>query len=112
MWCLGLTTRAGTVVVSCTTGKYHDIALATGQYHRYCPGGSFDLRHRWDTSIDVQIRRFDSLIFLRYDYFCSELVKIHPKTVRNCMASLLAIYGDRRSKPKVEKGFFLYANSC
>ena len=49
MWCLGLTTRAGTVVVSCTTGKYHDIALATGQYHRYCPGGSFDLRHRWDT---------------------------------------------------------------
>ena len=50
MWCLGLTTRAGTVVVSCTTGKYHDIALATGQYHIYCPGGSFDLRHRWDTS--------------------------------------------------------------
>ena len=50
MWCLGLTTRAGTVVVSCTTGKYHDIALATGQYHRYCPGGSFDLRHRWDTN--------------------------------------------------------------
>ena len=33
MWCLGLT---GTVVVSCTTaGKYHDIALATGQYHIY-----------------------------------------------------------------------------
>ena len=28
MWRLGLTTRAGTVVVSCTTGKYHDIALA------------------------------------------------------------------------------------
>ena len=28
VWCLGLTTRAGTVVVNCTTGKYHDIALA------------------------------------------------------------------------------------
>ena len=37
------------VVISATTGQYHDIALATGQYRIYCPGGSFDLRHRWAT---------------------------------------------------------------
>ena len=43
--------RARLVVVSCTTGQYLDIALPTGQYRIYFPGGSFDLRHRWDTSI-------------------------------------------------------------
>ena len=37
------------VVISATTGQYHDIALATGQYRICCPGGSFDLRHRWAT---------------------------------------------------------------
>ena len=36
------------IVVTCTTGQY-DIALATGQYPVYCPGCSFDLRHKWDT---------------------------------------------------------------
>ena len=41
------------VVVSCTTGQFHDIALSTGQYCIYCPGGTFDQRHRWDTMSDV-----------------------------------------------------------
>ena len=38
------------VVVSCTTG----------QYHIYCHGGAFDLRHRWDTSMHAYCR----IIFL------------------------------------------------
>ena len=38
-------------IVSCTTEKCHDIALDTGQYHIYCPGSTFDLRHRWDTRV-------------------------------------------------------------
>ena len=72
MWCLGLTTRAGTVVVSCTTGKYHDIALATGHYHRYCPGGSFDLRHRWDT-ISIMIY-LANVPFLSFDGISGDLL--------------------------------------
>ena len=39
------------------TGQYHDIALATGQYHIYCPGGTFDLCYMWDTKFIV-IREF------------------------------------------------------
>ena len=34
------------VVVSYTTGQYLDIVLTTVQCGIYCPGGSFDLRHR------------------------------------------------------------------
>ena len=37
------------VVISATTGQYHDIALATGQYHIYTHARRFDLRHRWAT---------------------------------------------------------------
>ena len=37
-----MTTRAGAY----TIGQYLDIALTTVQYGIYCPGGSFDLRHR------------------------------------------------------------------
>ena len=43
------------VVVSCTIGHYHNIALATGQYPVYCSGISFDLHHRWDTIIVIVI---------------------------------------------------------
>ena len=28
------------------------IALTTVQYGIYCPGGNFDLRHRWATSVN------------------------------------------------------------
>ena len=41
------------VVVSCTTGQYIYISLTTKPqcvYGIYCPGGSFDLRHRWATN--------------------------------------------------------------
>jgi len=34
-----------------TTGKYHDIALATGKYHIYPSWRYFDLRHKWATII-------------------------------------------------------------
>ena len=47
---LSLTTGQVPVVVSYTTGQYHNIALATRQYYIYCPRGNFDLRHRWATS--------------------------------------------------------------
>ena len=39
VWCLSLTTGPGT----CSSQLYHR------QYPVYCSGGSFDLRHRWDT---------------------------------------------------------------
>ena len=29
------------------------IALTTVQYGIYCPGGSFDLRHRWATMVNI-----------------------------------------------------------
>ena len=51
------------VVASCTTGQYHDIALAIEQYHIYCPGGTFDLCHRWDTNIDDLLSVQVSLIY-------------------------------------------------
>ena len=35
------------VVISATTGQYHDIALATGQYRIYTHARRFDLRHRY-----------------------------------------------------------------
>ena len=41
------------VVISATTGQYHDIALATGQYRIYTHARRFDLRHRLATNIGV-----------------------------------------------------------
>ena len=39
-----------------TTGQYHDIiALATGQYHIYCSGGTFDLCHRDTKSLYMTV---------------------------------------------------------
>ena len=35
------------------TGKFHDIALTTGHYHRYTHRRCFDLRHRWATIIII-----------------------------------------------------------
>ena len=86
MWCLGLTTRAGTVVVSCTTGKYHDIALATEQYHRYCPGGSFDLRHRWDTIIIAAHEELSGKITLLYvqNMLCLSRHVVHGSVCITC----------------------------
>ena len=43
------------VVINATTGLYIYIALTTVQYGIYCPGGSFDLRHRWATITSIDI---------------------------------------------------------
>ena len=45
------------VVVSYTIGQYLDIALTTVQYGIYCPGGSFDLPHRFDITAAVVVGR-------------------------------------------------------
>ena len=39
------------VVISATTGQYHDVALATGQYRIYTHTRRFDLHHRWATKL-------------------------------------------------------------
>ena len=67
MWCLSQTLDHVPIVVSCTTGQYHDIALSTGQYLVYCPGSGFDLNHRWDTkcnndSIDMKMTLITKLL--------------------------------------------------
>ena len=36
-----------------------------GWYHIYCPGGAFDLRHRWDTSIII-VTGLGMITFLLY----------------------------------------------
>ena len=51
VWCLTLTRGQVPVVVSHITGQYLDIALTTVQYGIYCPGGSFDLRHIYDSAV-------------------------------------------------------------
>ena len=63
--------------------KYHDIALATGQYPVCCPEGSFDVRHK--TAIYRGLQRVANIMiqhFTTKSYFmimhASACISLHP----------------------------------
>ena len=84
------------IIKKCTFGVPKIFGILFGKY--------FELRKStWASQrtyirvSDSQIWRFNSKVHLRYYYFCPKFVKNCSKTAWFCMASLLAIYGDRES---------------